>query len=358
MKKLCNKCGSELDLSKRLCDNCGAFNPFFISSLKQQSFSSDKIEKRKLEELAVNHMRDTVGLEEKAPDSNFYSVPDKTEPDLKSEIQRIKQESELSTKEIREELRHIGEENRKLRDEIESISKNRLPVKEAEAAIIGVPVQHETKAEKKGTGLVIAIWTAVLLCGFVLGYFFLNKINEPQTAKASADVKKPAAVVNTEPAKLADAATTSEAAAGVTKDSIAEVVRESGAKAPAQDNKLIAAVSSAPVPAKKPKSVVKPSGSHPQPDKPVNKEEFILNEAKAKNDLVGRKLSGCGISVNKAAEVVSLQNLVMVEELPTGAMKYKCIAKIVQGGDTYTVTPYMYYNPDGVLINVDGTNCE
>jgi cobalamin-dependent methionine synthase I len=332
MKKLCNKCGGELDVSKRFCEHCGAFNPFFISSFKQ-THVSENIEKRGLEDLAGD-------------EKVFPTEQEKNDLDLKKEIQRIKQESEINAKEIREELKHIGEENRKLRDEIESMSrksgteKTKPDSNPEAAATVRKPV-------RTGRSVVAGISVFVLLAGFIVGYFFLTKSGGQESVDLQNKVKQTDAISKPEAVK-----------APVIKTEATDT-----AKAPDvvvfpdtfKQSKLIAMSSP---PAKRPSKAIVRTTKRVQPAKSVAKDDFVLSEAKAKRDLVGRKLSGCGISVNKAAEVVSLQNLVMVEELPSGEVKYKCIATIVQGGDTYTVTPYMYYNPDGVLINVDGTDCE
>ena len=75
-------------------------------------------------------------------------------------------------------------------------------------------------------------------------------------------------------------------------------------------------------------------------------------------DLVGKRLSGCDVTINTVSEIEHLDNLVLVEKLATSYLKYKCTVKVKQGNETYTSSPYIYYSPDGTFIKVDGTNCE
>ena len=89
-----------------------------------------------------------------------------------------------------------------------------------------------------------------------------------------------------------------------------------------------------------------------------NSNGFSISEEKVKTDLVGKKLSGCGVVINSYAEVEGLSNLVFIEKLGSGQLKYKCTARIAQGADNYTAVPYLYYSTDGILQKIDGTNCE
>lgn len=83
-----------------------------------------------------------------------------------------------------------------------------------------------------------------------------------------------------------------------------------------------------------------------------------ITESKVRNDLVGKKISGCGVTINSSDEVEQLGNLVFVETLPSGYKKYKFTAKIIQHGEAYTAVPYIYYTAKGGFIKIDGTNCE
>lgn len=83
-----------------------------------------------------------------------------------------------------------------------------------------------------------------------------------------------------------------------------------------------------------------------------------ITEAKVKRDLVGKRLAGCGITIKESSEIKNLSNLVFVEKLSSGFMKYKCTAKITQGNDSYTANPYVYYTSDGRFLKVDAANCE
>jgi hypothetical protein len=100
----------------------------------------------------------------------------------------------------------------------------------------------------------------------------------------------------------------------------------------------------------------KTAASSPAPVK--SKLATTVDESRVKSDLVGKKLSGCGITVKSASEISNISNLVFVDKLASGFMKYKFSATIVQGGDTYKATPYIYYNSEGVFLKVDGTTCE
>jgi hypothetical protein len=87
-------------------------------------------------------------------------------------------------------------------------------------------------------------------------------------------------------------------------------------------------------------------------------ESFILTESILKGDLVGKKLSGCDITITSLSEITSISNLVLVDRLSASYLKYKCVVKVKQGADTYTSIPYLYYSSEGSFIKVDGTNCE
>ena len=103
---------------------------------------------------------------------------------------------------------------------------------------------------------------------------------------------------------------------------------------------------------------VKPAEKRVQISDERAKSEAAVFESKVINDLVGTKLSGCGIVIKSTSEIAELTNLVLVEKLSSGALKYKFTAKINKGTETYSAAPYIYYTVDGTFIKVDGTNCE
>ena len=74
--------------------------------------------------------------------------------------------------------------------------------------------------------------------------------------------------------------------------------------------------------------------------------------------MIGNKLSGCGIIVNNPGEIASFSNLALIAKEASGEVKYKFATRIVQGGEAYYATPYIYYDANGVFVRIDGTNCE
>jgi hypothetical protein len=85
---------------------------------------------------------------------------------------------------------------------------------------------------------------------------------------------------------------------------------------------------------------------------------FNLTPARVMGDLVGKKLSGCDITINSSSEINNIANIVLIEKLSASYFKYKCTVKIKQGTETYTASPYLYYSAEGSMIKVDGANCE
>jgi hypothetical protein len=84
-----------------------------------------------------------------------------------------------------------------------------------------------------------------------------------------------------------------------------------------------------------------------------------LSTSKAKSDLIGKTLSGCGITLKQASEIISITTPVLVEESPSlGYVKYKLSVQIIQEGETYNVTPYLYYSLSGNFMRIDAANCE
>jgi hypothetical protein len=89
------------------------------------------------------------------------------------------------------------------------------------------------------------------------------------------------------------------------------------------------------------------------------KSGFSLTVAQVKTDLLGKKLAGCGIVLNNAAEIEDISSPVIVEDATaSGYVRYKLNIKVIQGGDTYHVIPYLYYTPEGKFLRVDAANCE
>src|SRR5271167_2213025 len=106
MKKVCTRCGNQLNISERQCISCGAFNPFYIASFKSQRPATMEME----------------ALEEQLLATEAQEQLETAETGLKQEILRVKGETEQYKKqtldtvnEMREELQHMDEENKRLK---------------------------------------------------------------------------------------------------------------------------------------------------------------------------------------------------------------------------------------------------
>lgn len=341
MKKFCSKCGNQLDLSKRSCTSCQAFNPYFIAGF---TGTTEPESASTTETPAVKQKEETAELESLRLGQLEQH---KSEQEIKSELLRVKEETEQYKKqtfelvnEVKKELHDIELENKLLKEKVESL-KNNAAAHHMEAAI-PASMLMERKAESNKSFTAIAAVALLLIVTCASYFFFRHNNSSPGTINA-ANTEQP---VNKEAATTGQVAK-SEKPAAVAKDTL-------------QPKKLLAV-------ANVPAAIAKPVSSNTAPITPIaapvtvkkaTPESFTLTESRVKVDLVGKKLSGCDITINNAAEINSISNIALVDKLSATYLKYKCVVKIKQGSDVFTSTPYIYYSAEGTFIKVDGTNCE
>jgi type VII secretion protein EssA len=334
MKKFCSKCGSQLDLGKKACTVCHAFNPFFIAGYASSAPDETvaKVEKQEESVITKEAEIENNGLlaEQLEREKNDLS--------LKNELLRVKEETEQYKKEtldlvkgVKKELEDIDKENKLLKERVEQLNSNRHVEVAEVTSVTSSPVKQKSASSGKIIAIAAAV-TAILIAGF--SYFLINgsnKTTEPQT--------------NLQPVTSVAAVKAAPTPKTETRITAADTTHP---------QKLLAAITP---PAEKPK----PVAPAPTPAPAINKPAaipFSLNATRVIGDLVGKKLSGCDITINSASEIDHVDNLVLVEKLSAFYLKYKCTVKIKQGTDTYTASPYMYYSAEGTFIKVDGTNCE
>ncbi len=409
MKKFCSECGHPLEISKKFCSDCGTLNPFFSISHEIPSARSGAIDtlrarkesiERELEEIereqveALRKEKLRIEMEElekqrmarleKEREIKERFEREGIEASLKKELQQVKDETEQyreQTTELLKELRgvvyQIDQENRKLKEEVQQIAKVQVaPPVVYQEDVIPTPeieqeeqpqndmpvafeeepplVQEELAEESTGNSWVIGVVILLLIVsGGLFAHFYYNYQSPPAETST----------VDTTPVQ----ATVPAAVAAPTESAAEEtVVAETNAEPtdnPVVDNSSV--VESAPsntepakpapkVAPKQKAEITSPAISEPKP-----KNGFSLNANQVKNDLLGKSLAGCGIVLNSASEIENISTPVIVEEAPaSGYVKYKLNVTVVQGGDTYHVTPYLYYTPAGKFIRVDAANCE
>ena len=339
MKKFCSKCGNQLDLSKKSCTACHAFNPYFISGFRGSLNNDIENNTPAANDLAALQLEEAKQKQLQAEElQKQQKERELLEQNLKSELNKVKEETEQYKKEtqdlvkgVQKELHDIEKENQLLKEKVESLKSNNL---HEERAPLNLPVQQpepQPKSDKKS--LVMA---AVVLLFIATGasYFFFRSHNKP--AETPAASTQPALPVNvkTETAKV-------EHNTPAVKDT-------------AHSHKLIAAA----VPTAMPLKPVTPVAAASAPLSKPTAGSFALTANKVITDLVGKKLSGCDITIANSTEIEHVDNLALVEKLSSSYLKYKCTLKIKQGADVFTSSPYIYYSAEGTFIKVDGTNCE
>lgn len=403
MKKFCSECGHPLEISKKFCSDCGTLNPFFsisqeipsarssaIDTLRARKESIEKeleeIEREQKETLHKEKLR--VEMEElekqrlvrleKEKEIKERFEREGLEASIKKELQQVKTETEQyqqQTTELLKELKgvvlQIDEENRKLKEELQQITKAKVvqpailePVLSVQHKIAIEPepevvmevtaeaislqeqpvetIQEEVSEEPSGNSWIMGVVVLLVIVSVGLfAYFYSNY---------KTDI----------PAQMAAENATVEAA--IPSDNV------STTNAP--ENSMVSINTEAVVPVETvPEKAVKTDASvipaNPKSKASValveNKEDvdFSLSEAKVKADLVGKNLSGCGITLKSASEIESIAPPTLVEDaVSLGYVKYKLSLKVVQANETYSVTPYLYYTPSGKFIRVDATNCE
>lgn len=336
MKKFCSKCGSQLDLGKKSCPECHAFNPFFIAGYTNPT--PDK-------HVPVVEVHEEVVVTEEPKIETQAIVAEQTEREkielnLKHELLRVKEETEQYKKEtldlvngVKRDLEDIDKENKLLKEKVEQLNSTRH-MEVAEPVLAPVPVKEKTGLSGRAIAIAAGL-IAILLAGF--SYVVLNSHDDNKSANATPNVQPTVSHSTVVPIKKEEQPVT-----------VADTTHT---------QKLLAVVTPS---AEKPK----PASTIPATAAPVpvatkpTATTFSLSAARVMGDLVGKKLSGCDITINSASEIDHVDNLVLVEKLSAFYLKYKCTVKIKQGAETYTASPYIYYSAEGTFIKVDGTNCE
>ena len=320
MKKFCSKCGNQLDLGKKSCTVCHAFNPYFISGFSNAG--NEPAAKIELQEELLITKEQTVANEVALRAEHLKR--EKNEQNLKTELLKVKEDTEQYKKEtlnlvkgVQKELQDIDKENKLLKETMQSLKNSRQIDETNEVA---TPYAPELSKNEPGSSAYFVIVAAVVLGIVVLGfsYFFLSKsVNKTSVSVTNTEVPVATQQLATPPTK-----------------------KDTPSAAPDTANK------------RKWLAVAAPSATKP------NNVSFTLTSARVMGDLVGKKLSGCDITINSPSEISHIENLVLVEKLSASYFKYKCTVKIKQGAETYTSSPYIYYSAEGSFIKVDGTNCE
>ncbi len=342
MKKFCNKCGNQLDLGKRACVICNAFNPYFIAGFTPTS--NDESANSSVSEKQFNG-----AVTEQPVVKNDYAADlvrmrreqleqQRAEQELKNELQKVKEETEQYKREtielvteVKKELQDIENENKLLKEKVESLKANPA-IRNSEPPVTIAQVAEHKTASKKGITVLIVSGLVILVTA-ASWMFFHNSSNNPASNTASLQpVMKPEIIKDVK----------NEISRPVTKNDTVPA-------------KKLIAVATYPAAAK---PVTPSTVTVVQPVKKPATEGFSLTETKLKADLVGKKLSGCDVTITSASEINSISNLVLVDRLSASYLKYKCIVKIKQGNEAYTSSPYIYYSAEGSFIKVDGTNCE
>jgi len=246
-------------------------------------------------------------------------------------------------REVREELERIEEENKRLKQELEILTKQIAEKNEAVVSpviteyspTVVEPTEELIPGEPKQSNLVqkAVLGVVVLLAGFLV-YFYFTIISNKQAALLNEPVETEA---ETAPAtQVVDTVLDGDISSAQTDSTVSVPMEVSNAAfTPSTTN----GNTSAETPVEKPKAEAK------------------ISVKKVTADLIGKTISGCGVTIGSDAKLDNVSGLVLVDKSANYA-KYKCTIKIVQGGDTYTSVPYLYYSDEGTLIKIDGTNCE
>jgi hypothetical protein len=346
MRKLCSKCGNDLDLGSRFCPSCGAFNPFFISTFNNPSRPVLIPEKLLLEETTIaseivsKAAEALIPAPEKEPEKQKLiqetfekerQEREKIESGLKSEIRKVKEETEQYKKEtiemvneVRGDIQLIEAENRKLKDELDALNRDITAAKPDSGELKSETVEPRGLTAEIRVLIVVLVFAAGVLGS--LGYFYVTKANTPVAPLVSnPNGDKPLNTVNK-----------------VSNEPAAEPIKT-------EDSKLVAAVTA---------PVAKPAPASEIPVKSNDFPDFKLTGAKLRKDLIGKKLSGCGTQIDVENEIVELSEPAMIDKLPPNSFKFKFSVKFTQGGNSYVAAPYIYYDSFGNFLKIDGTNCE
>lgn len=377
MKKFCSTCGNQLELSQRFCSECGAVNPFFVPAFTLLSDQSQSLEKLRIEKERIEkemqakedaqkeferqeqlkkqaeaEERQKAELLERARLLREKMERERIAANLKKEILEVKEAAEQGKKEtidllrevrkeVKQEILEIGEENKRLKHEVEILSKQKnesvtyvAPVAkiiETEEQPEPVAVETEEPQSSSNRPLKVVIGIVVLMIAFLV-YFYFTNVSNQQTAFVTEPVKKEAEATPVE--QVVDTILTGDVSSEPTDTTVSSPMEVSPASfTPANEN------TSAETPVEKPKAKAK------------------INVTKVTADLNGKTISGCGVTIGSDAKLDNVSGLVLVNKSANYA-KYKCTLKLVQGSDTYTSSSYLYYNDEGTLIKIDGSNCE
>lgn len=407
MKKFCSECGHPLEISKKFCSDCGNSNPFFsisheipsarssaIDTLRARKESIEKelaeieqeqkevqrkeklrLEMEELERQRMVRFEKEKEIKERFEREGLEAVIKKELEQVKAETEQYKQQTNELLKELKGVVLQIDEENRKLKEEVQQIAKTQVVVapevqpqtatieKEIEGALTS-GIETELYSEKtyreeatskpgnevqESAGSSWKIGVGILLILIFIGigaylysnYHYETSVSSPEAvAEVSTSNTQPEATNSAEPEPQVEAATVNTVEQTSTEATNTErvLVAEPNAEMKRKDEKV------SPVTETKPEK---------------EKTHFVLNEAKAKDDLIGKSLSGCGITLNGSSEIQSITSPVLVEDATaSGYIKYKLSLKVVHEGETFNVTPYLYYSPSGKFVKVDATNCE
>lgn len=403
MKKFCSECGHPLEISKKFCSECGSANPFFTLSLELPNARSSAIDallarkesiERELEEIkreqedALRKEKFRAEMEElerqrlarieKEKEIKERFEREKIEAAFKQELQQVKSETEQYKqqtthllKELQQVIFQIDEENRKLKEELLQIAKaqqqafqpatkkNIAPTTEeptipstVETTFINEnqpaaqPPLPKKATQKRTTAITALLFFALAAAIITIGYFYFTHQNQNNPEKTITEkiitTTEPttASEPNPEPTSITESqpVTTTETNTSITASTPA--LPPSSNKTKEKAKPVIAAPTSAETTKETPPA-------------------FGLSAEQARADLIGQKLSGCGITLSNSSEIQQISNPVMVENTPAaGYVKYKLTMHIIQSGETYHVTPYLYYSTAGKFMRVDASNCE
>lgn len=378
MKKYCTTCGNQLELSQRFCGGCAQVNPYFVQSFSLLSDQSENLEKLREEKERIERellekeqaQEEFLRLEKIRKDAEEkerqriaaiareqlaqeQQEREKAEAKLQQEILSVKHETELHkkytlemVKEVRVELQQLEEDNKRLKNELEELAKQKAEAKaNAEHPVVSqatyVPspppivatnvastlpqvdeaaIQQPPAAKKNKSKLVIGLSLVVPLVAVLIA--LASPLFKPQkvgNAQSDNSVTSPK--------------TFSETPTEATLPGITDVSAENTPPT----------LYSAPV------------SSANETHKEAN---FRLTGAIAANDLIGKKINGCDITIHALEEIRTVSPPVFIAQISSSMVKYKCTIRIVQGDASFIASPYLYYTPAGKFIKIDGTNCE
>lgn len=363
MRKFCSTCGGQLELSKRFCTECGAVNPFFVSAFSLLGDQSGELERLRIEKerierelyekeqahaefLKQEQLKKQLEELERQKRENLERERierERMEEDLKKEISRVKEESEAYKKktigllkEIQEQLQQkIEEENKNVVEPVIAtpVETDGSAAPEPEKIVASPPPAARNSGGKNMTVILFLLIGGVALAGIT--YYKLSS-SFPKEISA---VSKTPEFTSKEPSREDT----------LQMDVISKTAIDS---IPIEMNTVSTNVSTLATPTR-----VKTSPAEAV-TRTKTKTDFSLTPFRLKADLIGKSLSGCDIVIRKLSEINQVKNLVLVERMPSGYLKYKLEMRVVQGNEIYTATPYVYYTSAGRFLKIDGTNCE